>query len=539
MKQILKKSALALATLAIVGTGCKKNDFNINTNPNQVTESTVDYVSVLPAAQAQTARIVATDWKFLQNYLGFWARSGSFQGDGSEENYSFTRDFNVAIWNDLYSNATNYEFIRQKANANGAGIYEAIARIMKANDFQMLVDVYGNVPYSQALKGAENITPQYDNGEAIYKDLLLELDAAIALLKNTAVNSVDVNPGIAANDLVFQGSTTNWIKYANTLKLRLLMHVCNTTFVGETTTNGKLASFDVATEVANIVAEGTGFLGAGQTAAINPGFTDVKPNPFYRFYVKNENGVEAGNYSFVKANFYAVGGGGTPGYYQYNGDLRVNRFYSFPTGLTTHRGIPYGEPAGLNPANIGANLSYIAGPGLLPNGSGSRAWLLTSVESLFLQAEAAERGFLTTNTSDVLLRQAITESFTSLGLTAANATSYINNNATYSDVDIAGVAGEYVPGTPGGGMYTIMSQKWFALNSIATLEVWTDYRRTDIPYGVSSDFTQGPPLSVSPGVSTTKLPIRLFYPQSEASYNAANLPTGIDVFNSKIFWDIN
>lgn len=162
----------------------QKAEFAINTNPDDVTASTVDYKSVLPAAQSYTATITANRWRFLQHWMGYWARSGSYQSEDQIETYEFTNDFQNSIWNNYYYNANNYNFIVTNANAKGAGTYEAIGRIMKALDFQVLVDIYGNLPYSEAFKGTDFKTPKYDDDVAIYNDLLRQCDIAIGLLKD-------------------------------------------------------------------------------------------------------------------------------------------------------------------------------------------------------------------------------------------------------------------------------------------------------------------------------------------------------------------
>ncbi len=549
MRFIKIKNALLLsALLAVVTVGCKKEDFAINTNPDDVTASTVDFRSVLPASIAATATIQATNWTFLQKWMGYWARSGSYQDITDEETYSFTNDFGVGIWNNLYSNANNYNFIQKTANANGAGFYEAIARIMKAQNFQMLVDVYGNVPYTEAFVGGSIRTPKYDQDQDIYKDLFRQLDTAISLIKDPVLGSADNNKEIATNDLIFGGNRLKWRKYANTLKLRMLMHMANTSFAGGGEVNTFIPGANQVAEMAKITADGAGFLEEGESAQINPGYTGTKPNPYYRAYIENELGSQPGIGDQTKANQYAIR------YYTADGDPRIDYFYGYPAdpaGGTTHRGIPYGELAVAGSPNIGSKLSTLNGKGLVPDAAASRAWIFTSFESLFLQAEAARRGILTGDAAD-LLERAIKESFVWLkvdgGGAAARAAAddYLAFNAGYPDVDITAPA--LTAGRPAGGMYTILSQKWFALNAIATLEIWTDYRRTNIVYGVGGGFTAGPPISVNPANTKTTIPIRLFYPQNEYSFNPVNvLSQGtIDVFTgggvtglNRIFWDQN
>jgi hypothetical protein len=555
----IKNLVLLFAIFLVAATGCKKTDFAINTNPDDITASTVDYRTVLPTAQTVSATIIdGGSFKFLQNWMGYWARSGSFQDITDEETYTFDNDFNVAVWNNLYSNATNYDFVAQKAKANGAGAYEAIGRIMRSLNFQMLVDVYGNIPYKQALQGTANTTPAYDKAEDIYKDLLRQCDTAIALLKDPILGSADRNGNLATNDLIYKGNATLWIKFANTFKLRLLIHAYRVT------------NFDIAGEIAIINAEGTGFINsASEQAILNPGYEDTKPTPFYRAYVKTEAGITANLGNLTRANAYSVGpfpypNIGANGYYQWTNDPRLARLY-VPSN-TGQRGIPYGELALSGGPNEGSKTSTIDGPGHIPNGSASRAWILTATESLFLQAEARERNIITGGTSArELLRQAITSSFVwfnaayppirNVANTADSiiftpefsADSMVRYNATYPDVDYDGVS--QGAGLPAGGIYTILSQKWFAMNGINVLEIWTDFRRTDVVYGEGGGFAPGPPISFNPGNSKSEIPNRLFYPQNEYNYNAANVAAEgtIKVFPSenlaagsgRIFWDVN
>ena len=83
------------------------------------------------------------------------------------------------------------------------------------------------------------------------------------------------------------------------------------------------------------------------------------------------------------------------------------------------------------------------------------------------------KGFLTTGpTAEELLTAAIHESFVWLGLTDTDVDDYLTYNAGYPDVDYNAAA--LAAGLPAGGLYTILSQKWFALNMIAPYEIWTD-----------------------------------------------------------------
>src|SRR5690606_29077502 len=103
--------------------------------------------------------------------------------------------------------------------------YKAIALIMKAYTFQLITDAWGDVPYTDALKGqladSNVVNPEYDTQRVVYHGILADIDTALKLINpNDAVT-----PG--AEDLIYGGNMVKWRKFANTLKLRVYMRMSN------------------------------------------------------------------------------------------------------------------------------------------------------------------------------------------------------------------------------------------------------------------------------------------------------------------------
>ena len=539
LKKIIYGVPLAVLMIA-AGTSCRKSQFNINKDINNPTDSTVTYDVVLPAALHASGTIVGTQWGTIQNWMGFWARSGTYAPNVTEETYQITTGFGNGIWNACYDNNYDYQIIISKAHQAGADFYEGIGRIMKAQNFQILVDVYGNVPYTQALKGSGNPTPAYDKGLDIYKDLFLQLDTAITLITNANVTATGADKNIWTNDIMFgdpvngvignvASMKTKWIKFANTLKLRMLIHAY------------AVGAINKAAEIAKINANGFGYLDVD--AQVNPGYKTDKPNPFYNTYKNSTTGAQQANNVYYRANEWGIG------YYGGDGDPRRSRLYE--AGTNGFTGVKYGLPPVT--ANASASLAGI-GPGLYKTSSAAQG-VFTAAESYFLQAEARVRGIITSGpTASSLIQSGILASFTYLGTAspAADLVTYNAFNAGYPDVDITAPA--VGAGLPAGGIFTVLSQKWFALNGVNSLEVWTDYRRvpysevatvagaaTDhFVYGEGAGYTPGPTISVAPQNTATKIPVRYLYPQSEYNYNPANVGgEGVVDRYSKIFWDLN
>ncbi len=534
-----------LALILAAGSGCRKSQFNINKNINSPTDSTITYFVVLPAAMNASGRIVASgSWGPIQNWMSYWSRSGTYAPNVLEETYAITTGFGAGVWNNGYDNNYDYNIVQIKAALAGAGFYEGISRIMKAHNYQIMVDVYGNIPYTQALKGSGNPTPAYDNGLDIYKALFREIDAGMALINGADVSATGPNRDIATNDIMFKGDKILWNKFGNTLKLRMLVH-CH-----------GVAAINKTAEMAIITANGNGFLGAGQDAQMNPGYSaNDKANPFFNNYITNTDGSGSANNIYYKANEWGVE------YYKWDGDPRRTRFYV--AGSNGLIGVPYGTPP---VAQYAAAVVAGIGPGL-NKGALAPQWVITAAESFFLQAEARFRGFITSGpTAQQLMTSGIYESCRFVGVTnpTASADTYIANNATYPDVDYTAAA-PVVTGGPIGGLFTILSQKWFAMNGVAPYETWTDWRRvaysevavrvsttnspaptTNFIYGDGGQFSGGPASpgpgpfrSISPQISPAdQIPVRFLYPQTEYNYNAGNVPAGITRY-SKVFWDVN
>jgi hypothetical protein len=299
-------------------------------------------------------------------------------------------------------------------------------------------------------------------------------------------------------DIVFNGSTDKWVRFANTLKLRLVLRQSQ-------------VNANPSAELAKIAANG--LIGSGETVQVTTDFTNVagKQNPFFALYGKKPDGNDANDYS--RANTYIVT------VLKSTNDPRLNLFFKVPSAGGAVTGTTYGAPTSVNPD--GTHSSNI-GVGLAKTFSQPQ-WIMTSTEALFLRAEAIARGWLPGDAKTVY-EAAVRESFIWLGVPDATnaANTYMANNAI-ADWANAGA-------TADSKSKFIVNQKYIALTGIAPIEVWSDYRRLGIP-------ATNAILSVNPDRGTNPIPVRLLYPQSEFSVNSDNVPKGVNQFTSTIFWD--
>lgn len=491
----------ALTLLIIISAGCKDEFFDINQNPNSPTEGSITPQLILPRVLHATGARMATSYDYAAHWTGYWARSGTYGPSVTQESYNITTSYESDEWTTWYDILADVDLMEKKAKSSGQNLYEGAAKVIKSIGFMYLVDQYNNVPYSKAFDLAGNILPAYDKGPDIYADLLLQLDAAAKLF---AAGNVGDNPGIAQADVMFHGDATQWRKLINSQRLKLLIR------------QSQVLSGAPTAELAKITADGSGFLMSGETASVQLGYQvdNNKQNPFWNSYKLTYTGAVADQYN--RANNYVLKK------FTDNNDIRYQYFFSpaaSPVGGNTYYGYNFGEVIP-NSDPKAANSSDVAGPGLAKSATQPQ-WIFTSVESLFLQAEAKQRGWLS-GSAEAAYRSAVIESFVWLGVpnASATATTYLNQGTPI--VDYASASNK---------INLIVMQKYLALVGVNNFEAYTDYRRLGVPTDL--------PLSLAPSRGSNVIPKRLLYPQSEYNYNAANVGAEgtIDAQTFFVFWD--
>jgi hypothetical protein len=472
---------------------CTADYLDVNTDPNNPSIVTPDLI--LPTAQVYTANIeygnTGRRLNDLANLMMYnWSQSDGFSWYTDEFKYNVNSSFFQGVFNETYFNALKQYQILQNLDPK-YDYYKAIGKIMKAYHYQILVDVYGDVPYSEALQRGGEATPKYDDAKTIYEDLIVQLSDAITIIDNATASTV--MPG--ADDAMFGGDMDKWKQFANSLKLRILVRQMSMT--------GRDAY--IQTEMDAIVAEGSGFI--TDDVAINPGFKkeENKQNPMWNYLGYDASGTITMNNNATCATDFILD------YLNQKNDPRIDRLYEKPS--TGHLGVPQGlldYDFPVVDAFVPAMVSNI-GPGIL-KGFDMDAVIYTLAECYFNQAEAVLKGFLDGTAKD-LYESGIKASFDFLG--AEGATDYIGQTLSLVSYD-----------NSSNKLEAIITQKWIALNGVTTEQAWFDYSRTGYPSNL--------PLSLQ--ASTSDRPVRLFYPAGERSSNGDNVPTQPNAFTSKIFW---
>lgn len=512
MKYFQKKTGswVLVAVLSVsVFAGCKKGFLDINDNPNNPTDDNITPELIFNrAAVASAQRQASGNFRFLNSWMGYFSAAGDFAIVQDETTYNVDFTFSDPIWINHYDVLFDLHLAKTKALVTGDTVLAGASMVLAAKLWQELVDIFGNIPYSQAFQSTTTRTPVYDNATDIYADLQVQLDLAKTYLAKTArlnfnefIGSVikigDEEPGEGS----VGSKQANWIKFANTLKLRLLIR------------QSQVAGFNPATEIAKISVGGTlNILRQGETVAAQPGFVDEnnKQSPYYANYGFTPTGADAN--TSTRANNYIVEDILKP-----NNDPRLFRFFR-PVGNTVI-GTTFGAATG----NPGGAQSSKMGPGLAGTAT-QDAWILPSFLSLFWEAEAIARGWVAGD-AQIAYEAAVTESFVWLGVedAAVEAADYMANVPTANWANSGATALDKAK--------FIAYQKYIALTGIDPLEAWSDLRRLNM-------IPDNGYITVNPGRISNTLPVRLLYPQTEYTSNGANVNAqgAINLFTSKIFW---
>jgi hypothetical protein len=494
----MKKLIILLTVLIALGTSCKKDYLSVDEfNPNSA--SAVPANLILPAAINNTAAFFTQpdNYSFIYLWYGCMSISGGYSQPTNLTQYNLLASAYQGIWSSNYTNLLNYDYIEKNSTTAQNQPYKAIAKIMKVYLYENLVDTYGNVPYKEALQtGTGILKPKYDDQQSIYEDLVLQLDAAMDLINTAPVDADQVGN----YDIIYHGDMSLWLKFANTLKLRLL--------VTQSGMSGRDAY--ISSAVATTPHTPADYIGADEGAWSNPGYLQSagKMNPFWENFYKQDGSQQADGLG------YYVAGQDACDFLTANNDPRKLLLFqpSVPPAGTTVLGNYFGALL-LQPVPVTSKL----GPGMLQAFNQS-APIMTDFESLFIQAEAAARNIITAD-AKALYESAVTQSVTYEGGTAAAATTYLAQLRPLVNFDA----------TPN-KVQAIITQKWISLNGLNPQPIWVDYRRTGFP-----DFLH---FTADPARLNDSPPVRLLYPQSEISTNNDNVLAqgAISLFTSKIFW---
>ena len=468
--------------LVLQFTSCDNNFDEINSNPNSPQEVSPEFL-LTNVILASIYENTYNQGLRRNNYLS------QFNADVEFERIDrYELGGNSQYWNLLYSLLADLESMKSLPGYNKA--YDGVAKIMRSYLFSQITDLWGDVPYSEAIQFGElNFTPIYDPQKSIYTNpetgILATLEAAATQLQNT-------NESIRG-DVMFENNIEKWIRFANSLQVRYRLRISK-----------RNTDFSKLQELAN-----SGMLMQSNADNAVVPYLDAAPNQFPLF------SASTGIYQGLKMSKTAED------ILKSWDDPRISIFYS-PTPESVLAGNPQfkGLPNGLSTQTISErgislnNLSLLSNRFReIPNGVDAQVMLYSEVQ--FALAEAVERNYISGN-ADTYYQNAIKAHFDYYEASIP---------ADYFSRESVALTQNWE-----GNLEKILTQKWFSLFMIGH-EAWFNIRRTGIP-----KLTPGPD-----NFNDNKYPVRYLYPESEQAANNKNYLEAVermggDNINIKSWW---
>jgi len=350
--------------------------------------------------------------------------------------------------------------------------------ICTAFGFQMITDLWGDVPYSEAFQLEEYIFPAYDSQEDIYEDLISSVTSAVASINAS-------HAGFGSNDPLFGGEMSSWVEFGNAMLIRLGMRLSETGSSFATTA---------------IQAGFSGDLPSTDVMLVFDASSDNVSNPFYRdAVVGNRDDFRISE--ILVTEMEAVN------------DPRLVLYAEPAPGSTDIIGMPYGLDDG-DAFDLKASTSDLHSS--IEGDPSAPAYLFSLAEIEFFRAEAIAREIIAGD-AEAAYEDAITASMRQWGVAEADITAYL------AETDVV-----YDASSLGTQLQSIAEQKWIALYTNG-VEAYAEWRRLDLP-----------DLTVGPASVLDKIPVRMLYSISESTSNPDNYnAAGPNTFSEHVWWDID
>lgn len=483
-----KYKVLMLSAMVFLTFGCKKTlDINVSPN-NPLIESTTPEV-LFPSAVASTAGRVGGELTILGGiWSQYYTQANASNQYKTIDSYALTRNDLNGSYNELFSGAlADYQLAINLAVAKSDWRYNLMATVMKAYTYQVLVDLYDKVPYTEALKGLDNLQPKFDDGYTVYVGLLAEINAALA----KDYLSVPLNSDQKQTDFIFGGDMDLWTKFANTLKLKMYLRMVN----------AKPAEAQAG--ITKLYTDGANFLTTNAGIATFEGTPD-NSNPFYEYNVRRLNTTTNLRASATFTSWLVE-----------NNDPRVNYYFGTANPVPMNQG-DYTATAVEQPTYAGATV--------FAQTAKDPVWFISAAESYWMQAEALERYFGGAGAA-TMYQNGVRAAFSQVGLGADVIPSdYLNypTGATFEQK-----------------LKTIIVQKWASFAGSHSLEAFFEQQRTGYPnkssvYSTDANYIPGEWVFSKNGVTAGLLPKRLVFPASSRDRNS-NTPTEVPI-TTKVWW---
>lgn len=530
----MKKYISLFLTGAMLAVSSCDGDFaDINTDPNRADGEVFDPNLILPTVSYNYGNMM-TGYTGAILFQSMWVQVMASTSTGGANYYSnadkyvasgSTNSYIQSVWNDGYAAASRVYQMQKLAEEKGFTNLAAAGEIWKVLTLSFVSDIYGDIPYSEALQAESGITqPKYDTQQEVYIAMLADLDAALASINDAG--------GEIKNDVLYDGDLAKWKKLGYSLMLRMAMRLVEVdagtaqTYVQKAIAGGVFTSVDDEAVLVSDQVNGYSNTSANALNVVDDVY-EVRWSDKLVNYLKADSDPRlsviaevpgaglAANKSTAAGNSDPAVQIGMPNGYDMRGGT---------TDITKAPGYPGSTGTGADVAPIGK----YSRPTAIYRDRDAPVFILTYAEIQLLLADAAARGISVPGNAASYYAAGVEAALVSIG-------KFGGTSITPAAAAAFAVANPLDTSSATASLKMINEQIWATTGIFANfVESWNNWKRSGYP-----ELT---PINYTGNFSGGQIPTRQLYPASEASTNPNGLAGGVtsmggDTWVTKVWWD--
>ncbi|QDH80898.1 SusD/RagB family nutrient-binding outer membrane lipoprotein [Echinicola soli] len=526
--------SLILVGLFVAFTGCDGDFEEINTDPNQADGDLFDPNLILPTVSYNYGNMV-TGYTGPVLFQSMWVQVLASTSTGGANYYSnadkyvisgSTNNYIQGVWNQGYEASSRINQMQQLAMNKGLTNLNAVGDIMKVLTLSFVTDIYGDIPYTEALQGQEGLTqPKYDQQSVVYMTMLADLE--------NAINTLGSGSDEITNDVIYDGDIAKWKKFGYSLMLKMAMRMVEVdptsaqSYVEKAVAGGV---FDAAADDALMFSDqNNGYANSSANALnVQDDIYEVRWSKAMIDYLQATDDPRLPVIAEVPpAGLAANKDGNVVGDNDPAVQIGLPNGYDLKGGATDIKNEP-NYPGGTGEGDDLAPIGKYSRPTGIYRDRDAPIFFLTYAEVQFLLAEAAVRGYNVPGTAAEHYEAGVLGAMTTIGKFGGGVVSS-------DDAGDYAVANPLDMSSTESAMEMINEQIWVTTGLLANfVESWNNWKRSGYPMLTPVDYTGN--------FSNGEIPRRQIYPSSEGTTNPQNLNDAIsnmggDTWTTTTWWD--
>jgi len=530
-----KYITIILTGILLAVSSCDSDFEKINTDPNRAGGNVFDPNLILPTVSFNYGNMM-TGYSGAILFQSMWVQLMASTSTGGANYYSnadkylasgSTNSYIQSVWNDGFSAASRVYQMQALAEQKGLSNLVAVGEIWKVLTLSFVSDVYGDIPYSEALQAESGITqPKYDSQSELYMAMLSDLEGALT--------SINASGDQIKNDVLFRGDLTKWKKLGYSIMLRMAMRLVDVdpttakSYVQKAIAGGVFAS--PADEAVLVSDQANGYSNSSANALnVTDDVYEVRWSNKLIDYLKSNNDPRLSIIAEIPLAGLAANKGTAVGNNSPSAQIGLPNGYDLRGGATDITKAP-NYPGSTGTSGDVSPIGKYSRPTAIYRDRDAPVFILTYAEIQFLLADAAARGYAVPSSASAYYAAGLEGAMTSIAkfgggtISASEASAYASANPLDTSNATA-------------SLKMINTQIWATTGIFANfVEAWNNWKRSGYP-----ELT---PVNYSGNFSSGQIPRRQLYPASESTTNPVGLANGIssmggDTWINNVWWDVD